>query len=358
MFKKIILAGLIIVLLAAAFGWYMFKTSKTSFKTNTKTLYIYSNNATKDALLAALKKDSITDVRAFEWMAGYKNLWENIKPGRYKIKSGTSVYELVGILRNGIQTPVDFVISRKLRYKEDFARLAGNNFECDSAQVMTFLNNKDSLKHLGLDTATWLTAIIHNTYSIPWTYSPAKIFSKLYNDQQAFWAAENRLEKAQGLGYTPKQIYTLASIVASETNLEKDKPNVASVYLNRLSMGMKLQADPTLIFALKDFTIKRVLNVHMQVNSPYNTYMHEGLPPGPICTVEASTLDAVLNAPKTHYIFFVAEPGLTGASSFSSTLAEHSILAKAYQEWLGGYLKKKLEQEKAKKDSIAKATKP
>ena len=155
-----------------------------------------------------------------------------------------------------------------------------------------------------MDTATWLTAIIHNTYSIPWNYSPSKIFKKLYTDQQTFWNNNQRTEKAKALGYTPKQIYTLASIVASETNLDKDKPNVASVYLNRLTKGMKLEADPTLIFSLKDFTIKRVLNVHKEVNSPYNTYKYTGLPPGPICTVAANTIDAVLDAPQNRlYIF-------------------------------------------------------
>lgn len=358
MFKKILLAGFIIALLAAGFGWYTFKTSKTGFTGSYKILYIYSNNATKDAVLSSLKKDSITDIRAFNWLAGYKKLWDKIKPGRYKIKAGTTVYDLVTQLRNGIQTPVDFVISRKIRVKEDFARTVGNNFECDSVQMMQFLNNNDSLKHFGLDTTTWLTAIIHNTYSIPWTYPPAKIFRKLYNDQQAFWNSKDRNAKAKELGYTPKQIYTLASIVASETNLDKDKPNVASVYLNRLAKGMKLEADPTLIFSLKDFTIRRVLNIHKEANSPYNTYKFTGLPPGPICTVDATTINAVLDAPKTDYIFFVADPGLTGSSSFSSTLAEHNRLAKIYQEWLGGYLKKKAEQDKAKKDSIANATKP
>ncbi len=358
MLKKIILAGIVIALAAAGYAWYTFKTSKTGFTTDYKILYIRSDDANKDAVVNALKKDSITNIRSFEWLAGYKKLWNNVKPGRYKIKAGTSVYDLVTQLRNGQQTPVDFVISRKIRVKEDFARLVGNNFECDSAQVMQFLNNNDSLKHFGLDTTTWLTAIIHNTYSIPWTYSPAKIFRKLYNDQEAFWNKDGRTEKAKKLGYSPKQIYTLASIVASETNLDKDKPNVASVYLNRLTKGMKLEADPTLIFSLKDFTIKRVLNIHKEANSPYNTYKFAGLPPGPICTVADNTIDAVLNAPKTDYIFFVAEPGLTGASSFSSTLAEHNKYAKAYQEWLGGYLRKKAEQDKAKKDSIAKATKP
>ena len=358
MFKKIILAVFIIALLLAGYGWFTFKTSKTDFTGNYKILYIYSNDANKEAVLTSLKKDSITNITAFMWLAGYRKLWDKVKPGRYKIKAGTNVYDLVTLLRNGIQTPVDFVISRKIRVKEDFARTVNNNFECDSAQVMAFLNNNDSLKHFGLDTTTWLTAIIHDTYSIPWTYSPAKIFRKLYNDQQSFWTKDARAEKAKELGYTPKQIYTLASIVSSETNLDKDKPNVASVYLNRLAKGMKLEADPTLIFSLKDFSIRRVLNVHKEVNSPYNTYKFTGLPPGPICTVDAGTINAVLNAPKTEYIFFVAEPGLTGSSSFSSTLAEHNRYAKAYQEWLGVYLKKKAEQDKAKKDSIAKATKP
>jgi len=357
MFKKVFGILFIIAILVAGFAWYTFKVSKTSFASKSKILYIYTNNNTKEAILASLAKDSITNTKTFNWLAGYMKLWENIKPGRYKIMDGTSVYDLVKQLRNGIQTPVDLVISRKIRLKQDFAKLIGNYFECDSTDVMAFLNNKDSLKQFHVDTATWSTAIIHNTYAIPWTYSPSRIFRKLYNEQELFWDKNNRLDKAKELGYTPHQVYTIASIVSDETNLESDKPNVASVYLNRLKLGMKLEADPTLKFSLKDFSLKRILNVHKAVNSPYNTYKYAGLPPGPICTVDAKTLDAVLDAPKTDYIFFVADPGLSGKSSFSATYAEHMKLAKAYQEWLGVYLKKRAEQEKAKKDSIANAGK-
>ena len=173
MFKKIGLAILLIVLIAVGIGWYKFKSSKTRFAANSKIFYIHSNNANKEAILKALQKDSITDVGSFNWLADYMNLWKNIKPGRYKIKSGTNVYDLVKQLRNGIQAPVDLVISRKIRVKEDFAKLIGNNFECDSIQMIKFLNNNDSLRHFGLDSASWLTAIIHNTYSIPWTWPPS-----------------------------------------------------------------------------------------------------------------------------------------------------------------------------------------
>jgi UPF0755 protein len=243
------------------------------------------------------------------------------------------------MLRSGNQSPVNLVIT-KLRTREDLAQKVAANFECDSLAFINFLNNNDSLRRYNLDTNSLMTAVIPNTYSILWNTSPAKIFRKLFNDQEKFWN-EDRKRKAAALNMTPKQVYTMASIVEEETNKQEDKGKIASVYMNRIETGMKLEADPTVKFAMKDFGLKRILHVHLAYPSPYNTYQQTGLPPGPICTPSQSTIDAVLDAPQTNYIFFVAKPDFNGYSNFAATYAEHLVFAKAYQKALDSLIKAK-----------------
>ncbi|MGF2412548.1 MAG: endolytic transglycosylase MltG, partial [Ferruginibacter sp.] len=262
-----------------------------------------------------------------------------VKAGRYEIKDGMSIFSLVRMLRSGNQSPVKLVIN-KLRTKEDLAKKIAANFECDSLSVISFLNNTDSIRNYNLDSNTVMTAVIPNTYSILWNTSPAKIFKKLYADHEKFWT-ESRREKAAALNMTPKQVYTMASIVEEETNKEEDKGKIASVYINRIETGMKLEADPTVKFAMRDFGLKRIRHVHLAYPSPYNTYQQTGLPPGPICTPSSKTIDAVLNAPQTNYIFFVAKPDFNGYSNFASTYAEHLVFAKAYQNALDSLIKAK-----------------
>lgn len=347
MIKKILAYIIVVLVLVGGYALYKFKLGKTKFEGESKMFYIRTDAANKSAILESLVKDSIcSDPSGFEFVANRMDYWRKIKPGRYKIPKGTNLVNLVRILKNGIQTPVELVISRKIRVKQDFAKLIGHNFEADSASVMDYLNDADSMHVLGLDSATWITGILPNTYSIPWTYPPSKIFRKLYNEQEKFWSANNRLEKAKDLGYTPEQIYTLASIVSEETNREADKPKIASTYMNRLAKGMRLQADPTVKFAMKNFLLNRVMYSHLKYESPYNTYLHTGLPPGPICTVSGKTIDEVLDAPKTDYLYFVADADLRGGSSFSSTIEQHQKLAKEYQDSLTAFLQRKALQNK------------
>jgi UPF0755 protein len=357
MFRKILFLVVLFLVAAGVAGWYFFVKSTTAFTTDYKIIYIYTNQATPDAVLQALEKDSvITNTKSFNWLAGRMKYWDNIKPGRYKIPQGQSMRGVINQLRSGTQAPIDFVISRKIRQKQDLAKMVSKSFECDSADMMAFLTNKDSLKVFGLDSTNWMTAIIHNTYSATWTWSPSRIFRKLYSEQKAFWEKEDRMDKAEKLGYKPIQIYTLASIVAEETNREEDKLNVASTYLNRLKIGMKLQADPTVKFAMGDFKLNRILLKHLEFKSPYNTYLNAGLPPGPICTVAGSYIDAVLNAPPTDYLYFVANADLEGGSTFNSTYEQHLKSAHEYQDSLTAFLKRKAA--KKAKDSADSARMP
>ena len=210
---------------------------------------------------------------------------------------------------------------------------------------MQFLSNNDSLRPYSIDSNTVATIIVPNTYTFYWITPLGKIFSKLKAASDEFWSEDSRLDKAKQMGFTPKEIYTIASIVEEETNKEADKGKIASVYINRYHKGMALGADPTIKFALKDFSLKRILFQHLSVQSPYNTYKNKGLPPGPICTPSTNTIDAVLNAPATDYVYFVAKPDFSGYSNFSSNFAEHSQYAKQYQQALNEYLSKKQTEE-------------
>lgn len=241
------------------------------------------------------------------------------------------------MLRSGKQVPVNLVIT-KLRTKEDLAKKISGNFEVDSLTVINFLNNSDSLQTFNVDTNTVMTDVIPNTYTYTWNTPVKNIFKKLYIEEQNFWNKE-RLEKAQRLQLTPKQIYTLASIVEEETNKQDDKGKIASVYINRLRKGMKLAADPTVKFAMRDFGLKRIYHKHLEYVSPYNTYLNTGLPPGPICTPSIKTIDAVLDSPQTDYLFFVARADFSGYSNFASTYEQHQVYAKAYQQALDSLIK-------------------
>ena len=269
----------------------------------------------------------------FEWLAERMGYWDNIRPGKYEIKKGTSVLSLVRMLRNGQQTPVNLVI-KKLRTKEDFARLVGNRFECDSADMIAFFSCiTEAITKAGLTSETVMTAILPDTYTYLWNTTPQKIFAKLKQEHDKFWNTE-RKNKASQLGLTPVTATILASIVEEETTAQKEKGTVASVYLNRIAKGMPLQADPTVKFALKDFGLKRIYEKHLSVESPYNTYRNTGLPPGPICTPQKKTIEAVITAPQTDFIYFVASPAFDGTHDFSVTYGEHLLKAKKYQQAL------------------------
>ncbi len=250
------------------------------------------------------------------------------------IYPGTNLVEIIRMLRNGSQTPINLIIN-KFRTKEDFSRSIGRVLECDSASMMTYLKNNDSLALFSVDTNTVMTLIIPNTYALIWNTSPKRILKRMASEKDVFWNKE-RLKKASDLNLKPDQVYTLASIVEEESNKHDEQPQIASVYLNRLKKKMPLSADPTVKYALRDFGLKRIYLKHIDesASSPYNTYRHEGLPPGPICTPAIKTIDAVLNARQTDFLFFCAKPDFSGYHDFSTTAEQHFHFAKAYQRAL------------------------
>ncbi len=333
---------LFLILVAVYLAWNLF--GPTVNAPDEKYFYIKTGSdytSVKDSLI---NKKIISSTLWFDKVAGYLNYNESVKPGKYKIDEGMSVVNLVRMLRAGKQSPVNLIIT-KLRTKEDLARKIGNNFECDSVSVINFLNNNDSLVKYNVDTNTVMTTVIPNTYTLTWNNTPGKIFKKFYAEEQRFWN-QKRKDEAANLHLSEKQIYILASIVEEETNKENDKGKIASVYINRMRNGMKLAADPTVKFAMKDFGLKRIMFRHLKFSSPYNTYLTTGLPPGPICTPSVKTIDAVLNVPSTDYLYFVAKPDFSGYSNFSSGYDEHMKNAKAYQQALDSIIKIKEQSQK------------
>jgi len=300
----------------------------------------YKNEGLNQFADSLVAKKIIFEKTSFLLFAQVFKVEDRIKPGKFLIKRKTNLIDLIRIFRNNRQATVKLVLN-KVRTKGEFAKLIATAFEKDSAAVMTFLSSNDSLQSFNTDTTQLFTLLIPNTYEFYWSSSMAQIISKLKKEQSLFWSQHNRIQKAELKGMSQDQIYTLASIVEEETNYDSDKSLIASVYQNRLKKQMPLQACPTIKYAMQDFTITRIYEKYLSNSSPYNTYRVKGLPPGPICTPAAKTIDLVLNAPKTDYIYFVAKADFSGYHHFSNNYAEHDRYAQEYQKKLDEYQAKK-----------------
>lgn len=344
--KKIFIAILVLIILVGGVGYAMLALNATKFNNSHKYVYITSKNNAKDTIISQLSgSEGIRNIGLFSFVTDKLHVWDRVKTGRFEIKKGASLKSIVMMFRRNEQAPAKLIVN-KLRTRADFAGLIGRQFKLDSLSALQFLDNNDSLKFLGVDTNTVMSLVIPDTYLLNWNSSMRSIMERLQDYQKDFWASDGRTEKASKLGLTPLQVYIFASIVEEETNSNAEKGNVASVYYNRYKTNMPLGADPTVRFALGDFTIKRVLSGHLQIQSPYNTYKNKGLPPGPICTPSKKTIDAVLNQPTTKYLFFVAKSDFSGTHEFSETFQQHVQYANQYRE--------ELDKRMAAKDSAKK----
>ncbi len=329
--KKILKLLFIVLLLAGAWSaWNVFGPVVKS--PDSKYFYIKTGSDYNQVIHELKNQQILGNTFYFDFIAGVLKYSNKVKPGRYEIRKGTNVFSLVRMFKSGNQSPVKLVIN-KLRTKEDLASKLGRNFEFDSSEVMKFILSNDSLKNYGCDTNTVMTNIIPNTYALKWNGNFKRIFLRLADERKKFWN-EERIKKAAEKKLTPQQVYTLASIVEEESNNGEDRKLIASVYINRVNKNMRLQADPTVKYAMRNFGLKRILFGHLKYQSPYNTYQVVGLPPGPICTPSPKAIDAVLNAPDTKYIFFAAKPYSDGTHNFSETYVEHQKYAKIYQQAL------------------------
>lgn len=334
---RIIRNLLLLVLIGLlGFGYYIYRAM---FNPNTWTpegepvsVYIYPGDDFGKVSRQMYSKGLIVNRQTFEWLANKKKYPDNIKPGHYLVKDEMSNNKLINLLRAGMQTPVN-VVFHNIRFLPELAEKVSNQLLFDSSALMKKIEDTSYIRQLGFDTLSIKTMFIPNTYEFYWTTSSAEFLERMKKEYDKFWSEERR-EKAKEIDFSPMEVFTLASIIEKETNREDEMPTIAGVYINRLERGWRLQADPTLKFALKDFSIRRVLNKHKEIESPYNTYKYRGLPPGPICLPSIASIEAVLNYEDHKYYYFVAKSDFSGYHSFSRTFNEHIQKAREYQEAL------------------------
>jgi len=294
-------------------------------------LYIPTGSNLDDVVAIIKAQHILNNTESFKWVASKMN-FKNIKPGKYNITKGLSNIELVRLLRSGKQEPIKLTF-QNIRLKTDFAGYIGKNFEIDSLAFLNMLDSIDLVRQYGFDEETIFCMFIPNTYELYWNTSKEKFFERMQKEYVKFWNTE-RLAQAKAIGLSPVQVSILASIVDQEALLNREMVRIAGVYMNRLNRGIKLEADPTVIFANGDFTVKRVLYKLLQKDSPYNTYKYNGLPPGPICMPSVAAIDAVLHFEKHNYIYFCAKEDFSGLHNFASNVTEHQMNARKFQQAL------------------------
>ena len=330
--RKFSISFILVVLIAGGgAAYWLFVKNNIAPSDSRPFVNIPTGSKMKDVMALLSEKKILVNLKSFEIVANIKG-YKTVKPGHYVFNKQMSNREIVNMLQSGKQTPVKLVIYN-IRTKEEFAGLVGRTLEIDSVAFLAKLNDPDFCKSYGLDTNTIMAHFLTDNYEFKWNTNIDDFAARMDGYYDRFWDGD-RTDKAKALGYTPSQVTTLASIVEKECIFDKELPTVASVYLNRLRIHMPLQADPTLIFALRDFDAHRVTNRHKEFDSPYNTYMYKGLPPGPICIPKRKSIEAVLDPDETDYIYFCANPDMSGYSIFSRTLAEQNKVAALYRKKL------------------------
>lgn len=300
-------------------------------------LYVYPDMSAETALDSIAAGAGVIRPGSMDRCAGKEDLDGRICPGRYEIDpSMTSIY-VVRMLCNGWQSPQKLTLSGTIRSKGKLASVIDRQMMVDSVTVDSLLNSNEFLQQFGFDSTNVFALFLPDTYYMYWTATPDEIFSRFRKEYDAFWT-EDRLAKADSLGLNQMEVSILASIVSGETLKSFEYPAIAAVYLNRLRIGMKLQADPTVAYCF-DYKLNRILRVHTRVDSPYNTYRYAGLPPAPINVPPKACIDAVLNPDRHDYLYFCASPDFNGTHRFASTYREHLVNARAFQRALTARLR-------------------
>ncbi len=336
---KILLWIFVILILSgggmAYYGYRMFYFSNTSDKIKTYEIILLPTGSNFEDVMDTLRSEKILkDEKSFLWFAELKKYKDKVNPGRYRINARMSSNEIINLLRSGLQEPVNVTFTN-IRTKEQLISRISKKTEADSTELTALLNNDQWLKeNLEMKSETVLTLFIPNTYKFNWNTSAKQFVERMQSEYKKFWTDE-RKEKAKAINLTQTQVSILASIVQAEQLMfPEERPTIAGLYLNRLRIGLALQSDPTLIYAIGDFTINRVLDKDKEINSPYNTYKYSGLPPGPIYIPEISSLNAVLNYQKNEYLYMCAKEDFSGKHNFAKTLSEHNYNADKYRKAL------------------------
>ena len=339
MLKKIFISLLLIVIFAGGYYVYdmyqrVYQPNVTLKNTNSDYFYVYSHFTYDDLINSLYEQGYIIDRVSFKWVSEKKsNFINNVKPGRYKLKEGMSNNQLIDLLRSGNQSPVKFTIFNVKTIKE-LSGVVSKNLECDSLSLYNLLTDKTFTSNYGFNTITILTLFLPDTYEFYWNTSAEQFVKRMADEYKKFWT-EERKAKARAINLTQSEVSILASIVQAEQSVYRDeRPKIAGLYINRLKKGMLLQSDPTVVYGIGNFNINRVLTKHLQTNTPYNTYLYTGLPPGPINLPEISSLDAVLNYEKHNYIYMCAKADFSGYHAFAVNYNEHLVNARNFQKEL------------------------
>ncbi|UYZ57356.1 endolytic transglycosylase MltG [Hymenobacter latericus] len=321
-----------ILLITFSYYFYqIFYTPNVETKGRPTYVVVKPGQSAKSVLETIDQSGVIVDKLSLHFVARLMKYDRLVKPGRYELKDGYTNRQLINDLRRGIQAPLKLTF-QNIRLRRDLARKLSESFASRPQEFDSLLSSNAYARDLGFqDTTALLTMFIPNTYELYYTTPPQKVLKRLKEEYEKFWTPA-RDAKAKALGLSRAQVSTLASIVEAEQQQHADeRPRVAGVYLNRLERGMKLQADPTVVYANGDFGIRRVLNVHLQKDSPYNTYKYAGLPPGPINLPSIASIDAVLNPEEHKYLYFCAKEDFSGYHAFATNERDHILNARRYQ---------------------------
>lgn len=326
---------IVFALLLLVAGVRAFELFGYIFKENVKkdaVIYIPSDASFEDVEALLIEQDLLYNMKAFSWVSKKKEYKKNIKPGKYELKKGWNTNQLLNVLRGGMQDPVD-VTFNNVRTFEELAGKVNPYFEADSMQLLATFTSEKQNNNYPFGHENFMAMFIPNTYEFYWTNSPEQFVERMYKEYQRFWN-DSRKKKAEELGLSLVEVSTLASIVQEESVKGEERPVIAGLYLNRLKRGMLLQADPTIKFAIGDFTVRRITNAMLEIDSPYNTYKYAGLPPGPINFPEITSIDAVLNAKEHNFLYMCAREDFSGYHHFARTLSEHNRNAARYRQAL------------------------
>ena len=337
--KKLTTICILLIVIALSFAFYA--RNVVFFTQNTKhSILVIPKNASFSQVVDSLTQNNIVkNIQTFKLAAKILKYDKNVMRGRYEIKENETNYQLVKKLRRGQHYPVTFTFNN-VRTLSDFLQKTDKKFLFSMQELQNLLENDVFLDSLGFTKETLPALFIPNTYQIYFDTDVKEFVEKFQTFYHQFWN-EKRLHQAFSLSLNPVEVTTLASIVEEENYKEFEKPIIAGVYINRLNMGMKLQADPTVKFAVGDVTLKRILFKHLETDSPYNTYMYAGLPPGPIRFPDPSTIDSVLNFTKHNYLYMCAKEDFSGEHNFAATHAEHERNATKYRNALNNLNRKK-----------------
>lgn len=333
-------AGLFAVFVAIVISlFFLFRVYRTLFSpsvdagNNTDRFFYIPTGYGYEQVLNDLKSQQIiSDLSGFEWLAKKKNYAASVHPGRYRISQNMTNNELLNMLRSGTQEPL-LVTFNNIRTIEELAGVIGRQLEPDSLDFLGVFRDTKIISDLDFTPETFPSMFIPDSYEFYWNTSPKRFVERMNAEYISFWS-KGRLDKAKAIGFSPAEISTLASIVDQESLHNDENPRIAGVFINRLNSRIPLQSDPTIIFALNNFSIRRVLNKHKTIDSPYNTYVHRGLPPGPISIPSVSAIDGVLNYEKHNYLYFCAKDDFSGYHNFARTLSQHNENARSYQKAL------------------------